>query len=82
MASLEDGKNYVFSDVRFDNEARAIISKNGVVLGMSGRSVDLGQNSSHASEKGVDTFWITYVIGNSESVDVLHSQIDSIVSEL
>ena len=82
MASLEDGKNYVFSDVRFDNEALSIIRKNGVVLEMSGRSVDLGQNSSHASEKGVDTFWITYVTGNSESVDVLHSQIDSIVSEL
>mgnify|MGYP003475731213 FL=1 len=24
MASLEEGKNYVFSDVRFDNEAKAI----------------------------------------------------------
>lgn len=82
MASLEDGKNYVFSDVRFDNEAKAIIYKNGINLQMCGRSVDLGQNAGHASEKGVDEYWITHIIGNSGTIDVLYKQLDGIVSEL
>lgn len=82
MASLEDGKNYVFSDVRFDNEALAIIRKNGVTVQINGRSVDLGQNSVHVSERGVDEYWITHIIGNSGSIDVLHKQLDGIVSYL
>lgn len=82
MASLEDGKNYVFSDVRFDNEAKAIIYKNGINLQVSGRSVDLGQNSVHASEKGIDEYWITRIIGNSGSVDALYRQLDYIMAEV
>ncbi len=81
MASLEEGKNYVFSDVRFDNEAKAIIYKNGVNVQMNGRSVDLGQNSVHASEKGVDEDWITYHVGNSGDIERLYKQMDMIVKD-
>lgn len=81
MASLEDGKKYVFSDVRFDNEALAIIRKNGVTVKINGRSVDLGQNSFHASEKGIDEDWITYHVGNSGDIEILYKQMDKIVED-
>lgn len=79
MTSLEDGKNYVFSDVRFDNEAEAILCKNGVVVQMNGRAADLGQSATHASEQGINEDWITYQVGNIGGIDVLHRQMDRVV---
>lgn len=76
MASLEDGKNYVFSDVRFDNEAEAIYEAGGSNILLLGRSVDLGNNSIHASEQGVSNELIQYYIMNTLGIEGFHKSID------
>jgi len=81
MAKLDSDKNYVFSDVRFDNEAKAIIYQNGLVIGIDGRKADLGANAYHASEKGVDTMWISDFICNNTEIDYLYQRIDMLVDE-
>lgn len=77
MASLEEGKNYVLSDVRFDNEARAIYEAGGSNILLLGRSVDLGNNSTHASEQGVDKELIQYYIMNTRDIEGFHKSIDA-----
>ena len=77
MASLEDGKNYVFSDVRFDNEAKAIYEAGGSNILLLGRSVDLGNNSTHASEQGVSKELIQYYIINKLDIEGFHKSIDA-----
>lgn len=51
----EPGRNWVISDVRFENEAAMVRSLGGFILGLVGRSSDLGAASSHASEAGLLT---------------------------
>lgn len=80
MASLEYGKNYVFSDVRFDNEATAILKENGFNIKILGRKADLGENSAHPSEKGVADCWCNAEIDNTDSIDNLYNELDYLYS--
>lgn len=43
----------VYTDVRFDNEAKMIRDMGGQIWHLNGRRADLGANAGHASEKGV-----------------------------
>lgn len=43
----------VFADVRFENEAAMIRKIGGIVLHITGRSANLGDAATHASEAGV-----------------------------
>lgn len=44
---------FVFTDVRFDNEAAAIRDRGGVVVRVTGRGGLSGQQADHASEAGI-----------------------------
>lgn len=49
---LEDpSRNWVISDVRFENEAALIRAQGGRILRLEGRAADLGGAGGHASEK-------------------------------
>lgn len=76
MAKLDPNKNYVFSDVRFDNEAEAIRDAGGSNILLIGRSVDLGDNSAHASEKGISKESIRYNILNTLDIKGFYRSID------
>lgn len=60
---LECGSTvYVFTDVRFDNEAKAIVDRGGVVWRIVGPDDDTG---AHASEAGVDPDFVSETIDNT-----------------
>jgi len=77
MAKLDLNRDYVFSDVRFDNEAQAIRNAGGSNILLLGRSVDLGDNSTHASEQGIDGKLIRYNIMNTRDINGFHKSIDA-----
>lgn len=81
MAKLDLTKNYVISDVRFDNEAEVIAHYGGIIVQLTGRYVELGGNSEHSSEKGIRGNLIDYHIENSGHIDYLYEQIDYTVKE-
>lgn len=71
LISKNSGKSIliVCDDVRFDNEAKNIHSKGGIVVKIEGRSYDMGENNNHPSEKGVSPELIDITIDNSENSD-------------
>lgn len=79
MAQLDPDKNYVFSDVRFENEAEAIISRDGVIVELQGRCVELGKSAKHASESGLSDECISYVIWNTKGLEYLQAKLDTVV---
>ena len=80
VCNLKEDKNYVFSDVRFDNEAQAIIDKGGFNIQLVGRKVDLGSSASHASEAGISSNLITRVIDNNRTIEDLKFKINAAIS--
>ena len=70
---LQSGQNVVISDVRFDNEARWILDKGGVVI----RVVRPGLQStdSHPSEQGVSQYLVSATVFNDGTPDDLASML-------
>ena len=81
MRQIDKDALVVISDVRFDNEAQAIIDAGGLVIKVVGRNVNLGNNSVHASEQGVNGYLIHYELENDGSLECLYSYIDDIFDE-
>lgn len=78
MNSLDPHKNYVISDVRFENEASAI-RKQGVLIHLVGRQVDLGKNANHPSEAGIIECLKDIRIENSDTIENLYKRMDWVV---
>lgn len=53
-AATPNHARFVFSDVRFENEAAMIRRLGGKMLFVHGRAADLGANAAHASEAGIE----------------------------
>lgn len=64
---LSSSNLVVIDDVRFQNEADAIIKESGIVLEVIGRGTDLGSNASHVSEQGISMPFLQ--IDNSGTVE-------------
>lgn len=75
MKRLTYDLDYVFSDVRFENEALAI-RKNGLILHLVGREVDLGDNSRHVSENKLSVEDVDYEISNIGTKESLFECVD------
>jgi len=73
-----DGK-YVFSDVRFDNEAD-MIRKYGKVWHIEGRAVNLGEMAYHASESGITGTQHDFYLYNDGTLDDLYMLTEEILS--
>jgi hypothetical protein len=69
----------VISDVRFENEAEAIRKQGGTIIHMVGRASDLGDRSSHASEKLLQRHTLDEVVDNAGSIQELHTQLHNIM---
>lgn len=71
--------NYVFSDVRFDNEAVSIIVRDGLVFSVERPGSDL--EDQHASEHGVNLEWIAGWLENDGDFENLYDQIEKEIIE-
>jgi hypothetical protein len=66
MQNLNPRCNYVFSDVRFENESKAIREIGGNVVHIKGRAHDMAEGTkTHASEAGIANTIGDYVINNA-----------------
>ena len=59
------GMSIVFDDVRFDNEAAAIIARGGTVFEL--RRPGVKASSEHASEAGLSVQMIQYLVPNTDT---------------
>jgi hypothetical protein len=76
--SFQEGKHYVISDLRFDNEAKAIREAGGIVVKVE-RPGFSGNGGVHISEQGVSGEHIDYVLHNSGDLKDVLSQVDEIM---
>lgn len=67
-ALLASGKDVVIDDVRFNNEAEAIINRGGSIFRVLRPGLEVME---HASEKGVDNCYVRTAIHNEASVGAL-----------
>lgn len=76
-AELACGRGVVITDVRFDNEAQAIIAAGGEVwkVDRPGWRCLAGDAAKHPSEAGVNAHLIARTIDNSGSLDDLRLQL-------
>lgn len=82
MQRIEGMTDVVISDVRFNNEAEAILARGGAVWRVCGRSVELGEASKHASEAGVGDRYVDSVIQNAGSMEDLGAAVDAAYERL
>lgn len=76
-ADLEAGQSVVITDVRFDNEAAAIIAAGGEVWRVvrPGWQCLTADAARHQSEAGISDHLIARIIDNSGTLDDLRSQL-------
>jgi len=70
------GNNYVFSDVRFDNEAFAIRRDGGIIIRLKRDGIEPA--NAHESETGIDGIDVDMVIENHSPEDALSAVIELI----
>lgn len=78
---LSGETNIVITDVRFENEAQAIIKKGGYIIKII-RPDNKISESDHISESGIPDKYITYTIINNYDIDTYKSNIINIISNL
>jgi len=69
--------NWIITDTRFENEAKAIKSKGGIVIRIERSGIK--PINDHPSEIGLDGWNFDYVIDNSSSFDELKNKIKNIM---
>jgi hypothetical protein len=78
--NLDSSKHYVFTDVRFQNEAEYIKNKrNGIIIRIIRSSLPLEETHSHISECGQSAIAANYVVLNSGSIELLNKQLKEII---
>ena len=83
MQRVEGVRDAVITDVRFNNEAEAILARGGEVWRVVGREAIIGaEASSHASECGVADKYISATITNGGSIDDLWAAVDGAYERL
>jgi hypothetical protein len=75
-----DHERVVFSDVRFTNEADAVIESGGAVLRVDRPNVSA--TNDHVSESAMDGYEVTAILNNSRGVDQLFEQVDDLLTAL
>ena len=77
MQRVEGVQDAVITDVRFSNEAEAILARGGEVWRVVGREASIGAEASgHSSEGGVADKYISATITNGGSIDDLWAAVD------
>jgi len=79
LNNLEDGK-YVFSDVRFPNEADAIRNMGGYVVRIIRPGIEPANN--HPSETALDRYYFNDVIHNDKSLEYFQNLVRWLYAEV
>ena len=66
-------------DVRYDNEAEAIIDRGGVIWSVLGNHGAASGIDNHESERGIDNCYVDHVINNGGSITMLADMVDSLI---
>lgn len=78
---IKNSSRLAITDLRFENEAAMIRRHKGIILHITGRGVELGKLSAHASETGLRKQLLDYEIDNSGTEDFLFFQLARIFHE-
>lgn len=78
--AVESYQIVVADDVRFDNEGECIHSYGGINIRIVGRAYDLGGNSTHASEQGLNPLLIDGIIENAGTLEDLEAKVLFIIN--
>lgn len=73
--NLDPSSLFIFPDVRFENEAKVIHSLSGFNMLITGRDKDLGDASSHVSEKVLSISNFDFVIKNDKCLSSLQDDL-------
>jgi hypothetical protein len=73
-------EHFVFNDVRFNNEATAILAGGGYVVKLVRDGTDKGD--SHESESGLPDELVSYEIENNGSTSDLYSALDEMMKDI
>lgn len=71
---MQSAENIVISDVRFDNEARAIAEMGGLVFEIV--RGDTEQVNEHSSESGISDYLINSTITNNSTIEHFNNEIE------
>jgi len=78
---LDDGRDVVITDVRFDNEAAAVKAAGGVVWQVvRGAGGIHGLAARHSSESGVSPVLIDRVLGNWSTIERLRQTVEGAIA--
>lgn len=78
LSQVMDGEKVVFADVRFPNEADAVIASGGPVVRVT--RGDLAPANAHISEHALDDYDFTERIDNGGSLDDLYAKAKNLVA--
>ena len=67
---LKEDKNYIVPDVRFDDQAKMILDKGGIIIKINRESAN-HTNENHKSQKGISEEFITCHIQNDGTIEEL-----------
>jgi hypothetical protein len=83
MQRVEGVRDAVITDVRFNNEAEAILARGGEVWRVVGREANIGKEASgHSSEGGVADKYVSATVQNSGTLDDLWGAVDGAYERL
>lgn len=82
LRRIEGVADAVITDVRFNNEAEAILARGGEVWRITGRAAEIGDASQHASEAGVAGKYVAVEIANAGSMGDLAAAVDAAYDRL
>lgn len=71
---LSNCKNTIISDVRFDNEAKAILEKGGIIIRIVRPNINISENT-HISEKGISENYIVHTIENNADLSTFKTKV-------
>ena len=77
-AALEQGQHVVVTDIRFNNEARALLGIGAVVVGVT-RPGSFYEPDIHSSEQGVELALHSLFLDNKGSIDDLREAVRELV---
>jgi hypothetical protein len=80
MENAEFYNNVVFSDVRYQNEADAIVEAGGIMIRVVRDGV--GPANDHSSENNMDNYPVDFVIGNHGAPEDLYAKVNVLLASL
>jgi len=72
---LSEAKRVKVTDVRFENEALALVGMNACIIRITGPQRRAGVDSSHASEQGITDNFVSWTVVNDGSIEDLHRKV-------